>query len=373
MTAKSIEIARSVAVAVAATIAAMLLPAPASAQPAGAQGENFIYLAQPGDTLGGVAQRFTETTGNWRTLQTLNNVSEPTQLQIGKAIHIPFSMIPEAPSQARVLHVQGTVTLDGRQLSIGDSVDEAGVIVSGDDSYATLQLEDGSTMSIPAGSSMNFERLRVFQGTRLTDSIIHINDGGLESQVAPEKTGVGRFEVRTPVTITGVRGTELRVRAGSQGSQTEVLEGRAELTTSGQQHQRKAALHAGQGAVTDASGTLKGVRALLPAPELPAPERGASGWGLQFAAVPGAASYLVRVAGDENGSILYSSHIFPQPDVTFRAPGAGNFYVLVRAIDADGLQGADAAQPFPGQPVLNWGDGQPVMSGFGMSIMLTDY
>lgn len=354
----------------AAAMATMLLPALVCAQPAGAQGENFIYLAQPGDTLGGLSQRFTEATSNWRTLQTLNNVPEPTQLQIGKAIRIPFSIIPETPSQARVLHVHGIVTLGGRQLSTGDSVDEAGVLVSSANSYATLQLEDGSTLSIPAGSSISFKRLRVFKSARLTDSIIHVEDGGLESQVAPEETGVGRFEVRTPVTITGVRGTELRVRAGSQGSQTEVLEGRADLATSGQ---RQASLRAGQGAVTDASGTLKGVRALLPAPELPAPERAASGWGLQFPAVPGATSYLVRVAGDASGIRLYSSQTFPQPDVTFQAPGAGNFYVLVRALDADGLQGADAAQPFLGRSVLSWGEGQPVASGFGLPIMLTDY
>ncbi|NYT75897.1 FecR domain-containing protein [Alcaligenaceae bacterium] len=368
MIAKSINMASSLIAAVA--LVAMLVPALTSAQPAGAQGENFIYLAQPGDTLGGVSQRFTEATSNWRVLQTLNNVPEPTQLQIGKAIHIPFSLIPEDPSQARVLHVQGTVTLAGRPLAIGDSVDETGVITSGANSYATLQLEDGSTLSIPADSSISFERLRVFRAARLTDSIMHVQDGALESQVAPEKTGVGRFEVRTPVTITGVRGTDLRVRADPEGSHTEVLEGRADLAASGQ---GQANLRAGQGAVTDASGTLKAVRSLLPAPELSAPERGPSGWRLQFPAVPGAASYLVHVADDINGTRVYSSHTFSQPDVTFHAPGAGNFYVLVRATDADGLSGRDAAQPFLGQSVLSWGDGQPVMSGFGLPIMLNDY
>src|SRR3546814_3967669 len=49
----------------------------------------------------------------------------------------------------------------------------------------------------------------------------------------------------------------------------------------------------------------------------------------------------------------------------FSAPGAGTYYALVRAIDADGIMGRDASQSFQGRTLLNTSDGKPVLTGFG--------
>src|SRR5690606_29782511 len=161
--------------------------------------------------------------------------------------------------------------------------------------------------------------------------------------------GVGRFEIRTPVSVTGVRGTRLRVRSAQDGSQSEVLHGRAHLATSGKQ---AAVLRRGEGAATSASGEFLGVRPLLPAPQLAAPTRGGQGWVAQFPAVPGAQAYLVQVAQDDAGTQLISSKRFDSPEVTYGAQGTGTFYVRVRAIDGDGVMGEDAVLSFPGQTAL---------------------
>ncbi|MGP1614173.1 MAG: FecR family protein [Pollutimonas bauzanensis] len=347
-----------------------LASTPAPAQPSGARGGNFLYRAMPGDTLIELAQRFTDNPANWSTLQSLNSVQDPTRLSIGRELKIPFSLIPELPSQAQVSHIAGEVGADGESTGIKAVLAEGDSLRTGPDGFVTLVLADRSVISVPAGSSLRIERLRVFKGTGLIDAIFDIRDGSLESSVAPQDTGVGRFEIRTPVSITGVRGTRLRVRASADGSQSEVLSGSAQLSAG---PDGEAVVRQDQGAAVDAQGKLLGVRALLPAPRLAPAVRAGQGWTLSFAPVPGAASYLVRVAANQAGTELLSSRQFGSPEISFSAPGPGTYYAVVRAIDSDGVMGKDAVQPFLGQSLLKTSDGSGIHSGYGQFVLLTDY
>lgn len=351
-------------------LAVCFFMAPAFAQPAGAHADNFLYRVISGDTLIDLAQKFTDNPANWTTLQALNSVQDPTRLVIGSELKIPFSLIPELPSQAHVSHSAGQVSANGNPLKETALLVEGDTITTGSAGFLTMILADGSVLSVPAASSLLIQRLRVFKGTGLTDTVFTMSNGSLESSVAPQDTGVGRFEIRTPVSITGVRGTRLRVRTSSGGSQSEVLSGNAQLSSG---HNASARLHRDQGAAVNAHGKLLGVRPLLPAPALPPPERGGQGWNIAFPPVPGAVSYLVRVAANDTGSDLVSSHKFSSPEITFSAPGAGTYYVVVRAVDADGVMGKDAVQSFPGRSLLKTSDGLAVLGGQGQFVLLTEY
>ena len=341
------------------------------AQPIGAQDDDFLYRVVQGDTLLELSERYTLSPSHWPFLRDYNTVDDPRALPIGKILRIPFRLIPERASTASVLHVTGSAFTNDQVLSTGGSVDEGSHIQTGPAGYLTLLLEDGSTMTLPANSSAHLQRLRAFQGTGLIDAQLSIESGAVESVVAPESTGVGRFEVRTPVTITGVRGTQLRVRSTERGSHTEVLEGQAQLNASSAQ---AAILHGGQGALTSAEGTLHAVETLPPAPALSTPERTSQGWQLQFPPVPAADAYLVRVASDPQGTRPWSSELVRTPGpVQFSAPGAGTYYVLVRAITSSGLMGPDAAQPFEGRAILASSDGRPVASGYGGRVYLSAF
>lgn len=341
---------------------------PGWAQPAGADGHDFLYRVAAGDTLIDLSQRFTDGSHHWPTLQSLNAVADPTRLPIGRVLKIPFSLIPEIPSRAQVTHVAGKVDLNGRALRMADQVGEGDAVASGADGFATLTLADNSTLTIPAQSSLHIERLRVFKGTGLTDTIFIMERGSLESEVAPADTGVGRFEVRTPVSITGVRGTRLRVHARENGAQSEVLAGSARLGSGAGQG---ATLRQGQGAAVDSGGKFLGVRPLLPAPHLPQAAPDHNGNTLSFSPVPGADAYLVRVAADPGGARLFSSQQFSAPPVQYAAPGPGTHYLLVRAIDGDGVAGMDAVMPFEGRAVLKTSDGAAVSTSFGQFVALS--
>ncbi|GAB2893249.1 FecR domain-containing protein [Paralcaligenes sp. KSB-10] len=343
----------------------------AFAQASGARGDDFLYRVMPNDTLIALASRFTTGPGNWNTLQSINAVQDPAKLPIGLELKIPFAMIPELPASATVTHVSGQASADGQNLRAQDRIAEGKTIATGSDGFVTLLLSDGSVLSIPSSSTLALERMRAFKGTGLIDSITRMKQGSLESSVAPKGTGVGRFEVRTPVSITGVRGTRLRVHASTRGAQSEVVKGTAQITS---QQSQNATLHQDQGTAIDPQGKLLGVRTLLPAAALSAPKRAGGGsWSLSFPPVPGASEYLVRVSSDKDGADLVSSRRFAAPDVKFSAPGPGTYYVAVRAIDALGIGGNDARQAFLGTSVLNSSNGTPVLSGSGTYILLTDY
>jgi len=357
-------------------LCAMVASPLVSAQPAGALGDDFIYRIRQGDTLIGLATLYTRNEANWATLQTLNSVDDAYRLIIGSELRIPFSMIPEVPAQTVVAHVSGGASMDGVPVRAGMAVAEGATITTAANGFVTLLLADGTKVTLPQQGSTHLERLRQFDGSALTDSIFRVQSGEVDSHVAPEGQGVGRFEVRTPVAVTGVRGTRFRVQASNQGARSEVLEGSVRLQPHGRGDApgKPVAVSTGYGAAISADGVLGSVRPLLPAPQLGTPQRAGSGqWTASVAPLPGAVAYQVQVSRDEEGLELTSSKRFDTTDIRFSAPGAGTYYVTVRAIDAAGLGGRDARLTFEGANALITQSGLPVTLADGGVVTLTDY
>lgn len=354
----------------------LMLVAPARSQPAGALGDDFIYRVRPGDTLIDLATRYTHNQANWSPLQALNQIVTPERLPVGLELRIPLSMIPERAASARVLHVSGQADIDGKALRPGDAVSEGSTVATAASGFVTLELADGSRLTLPPGGAVELTRLRQFEGTALTDSIVQVQRGGVESSVAPAGEGVGRFEVRTPVAVTGVRGTRFRVQSGDHGVHSEVLDGsvRLQAHAPGERPAKPVAVAKGYGAAVGADGAIAGMRALLAAPQLGKPVRAGGGaWTAEVSPVPGAQSYLVRVSHDADGALPVSSTSFPGNDIQFSAPAPGTYYVSVRAVDDLGLGGKDAIASFEGASQLMTSFGLGVASGAGGFIALTDY
>ncbi|HRK86906.1 MAG TPA: FecR domain-containing protein [Alcaligenes faecalis] len=353
-------------------VCGLLWGSTALAQPSGAQGDDFIYKVRAGDTLLGISGTYTRQDRNWAHIQRLNTVADPTRLPIGKELRIPFKMIPEVEAPARIVHQAGQIQVNGQTLSDGHThLKEGDQVRTGQDGYLTLELLDGSQLSVPAAASLRVARMRAFEGTGLIDSIVALEDGDIESRVAPDQQGVGRFEVRTPVSITGVRGTELRVRTRDGHAHSEVLAGQAELGT--QQQTAPTALRQNQGAAVATDGRIVAVAPLLPAPQVSVPQRQGGRWSSSIDPVPGAQAYLVQTALDPRGAMLLSRRLVTDTTIQFSAPRPGTYYVMVRAIDSHGLMGPDTLHSFEGAAALSSSDGTPVVSSFGDPILLSQF
>lgn len=345
----------------------MLLPLGTHARPLGAQGDDFLYQVEPGDTLEQLAHRYTLQTRHWPVLQQINQVDDPYRLPIDKVLRIPLSLIPEQAATATVIHVTGQVTADGQAVRSGDILHAGQLLLSTHNGTATLQLEDQSLLTLPPSTTLQIQRLQSFQGTGLTDTQISIDQGSLESTVAPADTGVGRFEIRTPATVTGVRGTRLRVHTDASGSRHEVLQGGAAIAGPGRAEQH---LEPDRGAAYDANGTLLGTQPLLPPPQNLRIERGGS-QRLVFDPIAQAAAYTIRVTLDANGAHLESIQQVTGPSASLRARSSGPRYIFVRGIDALGIEGRDAILAIDSlRSSLIASDGSPVLTANGTPIML---
>ncbi|WP_432261234.1 FecR domain-containing protein [Cupriavidus sp. TMH.W2] len=324
---------------------------PAQAGPAGAEGADFIYVVEPGDTLIGLASRYMASEQGWRTLQRLNGVADPYRLVPGSRLRIPLSQIPEQAASARVVYVAGEVRANGRPVQAGMTLDEAARIETPAGGSVTLELPDRSRVTLPPATTVAVSRLRTFARSGLTDTVIRIDKGAADTRVAPEGGGVGRFELHTPMMVTGVRGTRYRVSADTAGSRSEVLEGRVGVSAArGGRASPAASVGAGYGIGVSSAGKLSPPVALLPAPALQPPADTVLGPAFKAAwqPVPGATGYRVLVARDAALSELaWTGTVSGANVTTTRVDGLpeGTLYLSVSAIDKQQLTGFGAQAP----------------------------
>ncbi|MDF3834861.1 FecR domain-containing protein [Cupriavidus basilensis] len=320
-------------------------PGHAAAQAAGAEGSNFIYLVRPGDTLIGLAERFMDRPGRWRELQVLNKVEDPYRLPPGMRLRIPLAHIPVIDGTARVVFVTGQARADGRALQAGVELGEGARIETGAGATVTMELGDGSRVTLPPASTIEVRRLRAFSRTGLTDAVIGIGQGEVDSRVAPRGTGVGRFEIHTPSLVTGVRGTRFRVGTEDGASQSAVLEGKVQARS---RRGQQAAVRAGYGISVSSAGMLAQPVTLLPAPvlaPLPRPLLGSHAV-VSWSPVAHAVGYRVVVARDAVQTELLSSQTVSGAQATLQDLPEGDLYVGVSALDARQLGGAGTVMPF---------------------------
>lgn len=336
---------------------------PAWAQPSGAQGEYFLHRIMAGDTLLQLSERYTQRSDNWPALQQLNRIADPYAVPIGLMLRIPLGMIPRQDAPARIIHVQGQATAAGQPATADQPLPTGSRIQTGDNSHVTLELADGTLISLPSRTDLNLENLQQFQGTKLSDTVLHIDKGSIDATVAPDGQGVGRFEVRTPVAVTGVRGTRFRLHADSSGQRQEVLHGRVHV--SAEQERNELAVAAGQGLSVDSTGHAGEVRPLLPAPEpIVTPSSGPQPERLGFQPVAGAVHYQARQSSDADGHSVVAEWQADTPWFVLPASAPGEWYMQVSAVDAEGLQGASTTVPFTiTAHYVRSDDGQPIALG----------
>ncbi|CAH0439301.1 FecR family protein [Ralstonia pseudosolanacearum] len=315
---------------------------PATAQPSGADGNDFLYRVQQGDTLITLAERYMDDAEGWRLLQQHNHIANPYKLPPGAIVRIPFDRIPVVPAAAQVVFARDAVNGEHKPLQAGMKLPEDTLIETGAKGAITLAFDDGTRVTVPPGSRVTLARVRSFAGTGLIDMRLQVKEGEVESTVSPKKTGVGRYEISTPALVTGVRGTRFRVRADGGASTESVLEGKVAVRA-GRQTQ---AVGAGFG-VRAAGGRLK--RAVLPAaprldavPELVQTPCFRPTW----QPVKGAVAYRAVIARDPEQTEILSYQLSQTPAATLCGDEDGTYTLAVQSVDALGLSGPSVARPF---------------------------
>ena len=335
-------------------------PQPVSAVPAasGAPGSvsvgsaSITYFARAGDTLISIALQFTDKSSNWVALGKLNRIDKDSAVPIGTAILIPGELLGDTPAKATVAAMTGAIAAiapDGTstRLSLGGTILEGTRIDTGANSFLTLVLADQSRISLPSHSRVRIARLRTARYLNSPRTEVLLLRGGVESLVTPLQANRGRYEVRTPLSVAGVRGTHFRVELLGEGKSTriatETLDGKVAVATAGNAGAVDTlVLSGGKGDIIDGR-TVGPAIDLLRAPRLvPAPGSGRTEYPatrIAVLAVPGAHAYRLQIATDPEALNLIAETRAPSAILRIDGVADGDYYARVSAIDRFGLEG----------------------------------
>lgn len=335
-----------------AATSAAALPAIAQTTPAFADITDVAHTIQPGDTLEALALHYFGDRRAWPTVSALNRVRDPRHLQPGAVLRIPSHLLPQ--ELATVAYAQGPVAVspaDGRgrpaPVMPGDRLPEGTRLQVGDDAFISLRLADGTVVRVRASSDVQLQQLRRRGRAGSVQSVLDVRAGGVESSVTPLPEPDRRFDIRTPMATTSVRGTRFSVELTAAGQTTaSVDEGSVAVgapSSVGAAH--PTLLAPGEGLAVAADGTVGAARALLAAPDitaLPASLHDVATLALTVPPVPGALGYQVQIAQDADFTQVVRSGRFDSP--VFRLAGLpdARYFLSVRAVDDAGIAGRAA-------------------------------
>lgn len=308
----------------------------------------FHYTTEAGDTLIGIGEAILRQPADWRRVQHINRIADPKRIPIGTVLRIPVTLMRTDPVTATVSQVQGEVSGERGPLEAGAQIGSGAEIVTGQNGSTTIELSDGSLLTLQPGSRLSVESLNVIHGTKQQDAQLRLHKGRVEAQVDKQRGPAARFRVLTPTAAVGIRGTRFRVGTEEPGAppgttRTEVTEGAVGVEAG----RARLALTEGFGAVA-AAGSIAQPVALLAPPVIAATaslqERPLVR--VPFAEVTGARAYRAQVAVDAAFRSILAQAVFALNEAKFGDLADGNYHVRIRAIDRFGLEGRDADLAF---------------------------
>lgn len=343
-----------------ACLAGWGLPQAARAQAAAPQTlpePEFVYRFQPRDTLIGLSRRLLLQPQRWPELQQRNRIANPLTIRPDTPVRIPYAWLKLGAGTARVQSVTGTVTRAGNPVTAGEVLPEGALIETGADGAVSLAFANGSIATLQKNSVLRLEHLRQVDGVAEGHSAgLRLESGRIET-VVPPRRDVGRFEIVTPVAVSAVRGT--RFRAGFDPADGDALTETTEGTVGVASADDAVAVPAGFGTRVAADGAVLPPVALLPAPDLSAVPQTNTQPVLQVRLQPvgGAASYRIQLAGDADFHAIHFDGESPTGEADIAALPEGDYWLRARAIDANGIEGADEVRqvlqrPLPVAPAL---------------------
>jgi hypothetical protein len=312
--------------------------------------DGITYIAQAGDTLLSIASRFTSRRDNWMAIGQYNHIGKDSNIPIGTAIVIPADLLADEPIEGKVVAMSGAVigvAADGKTMPIGlgSKVNEGMQIQTSANGFLTIALPDGSRISLPSNSRVKLSKLRVTRYTQSPRTEILLLKGRIESRVMPLASKKGRYEIHTPFSVAGVRGTHFRVSTMDNRAGNEVLDGSVAVGAADTTDE-SVSLAKGKGNIATNSKVGPPVD-LLPAPAilLPASQTYTTAQ-FNIIPLPQASAYRVQISTDADAQNIIAEGLSSTHLVQVANVPNGDYFMHVTAIDKYGLEGFPRTQSF---------------------------
>ena len=311
------------------------------------------HVVQRGDTIQGISKKLGIPASQWEQVALYNKLPQTQHVPgVGTRIHAPLHLLPHSLANAQHVKTVGDVRVDGQPAHAGVRLGENARIQPQPGSSAVLQLDDGSRVQIMPNSVAQIVENRHYPARDDSGQVVNwfasklrLAQGALEAAVNKISPRAKPLEVETTTSMIGVRGTRFRVASADQyvrADRAEVLEGT--VNNENTWKDSDILLHAGEGAVVDPNLEAMQAVKLLPAPMLQ-PVQDAitlpeAVW--TFPTQADAKAYRIIVSGDPDYDTIYSSALLAGPAMDMRPFGEGQWYLRVRSVDGQGLEGLDA-------------------------------
>lgn len=334
----------------------------------GAQPQALAELTVPvhverGTNLIHLARDYCHTRQDWKTIAKKNALKPPYLIIEQTEIAIPLSLLKVTHLQARIATVHGEVTKTSSQsasqpVEKGTVLNSGDTLVTGQDSYAHVIFPDHRYLRLEPRS-----RLTIDYMIKLTDGNIKIDytlsTGRVINTILERLQPNDSHIIRTPVAITGVRGTQYRIKTeNAQISTIETLSGRVKVAAGGE----SITLHKNQGTSVTKGAPPAPPKALLAPPEgLPVKDY----YRVLPAIIPApshdrAKQLRLRITKDDQG-IDTIKELYAAPGASFvlDAMEDGSYYSFLTALDGEGFEGAPSGphrfqvRTIPSAPVIS--------------------
>jgi hypothetical protein len=318
----------------------------------------IVYKIKSGDTLNQLALKYLQRPVDMAAIQLANPQLNLDQLKVGAEINIPRQLVKYSSSKATIMGLScgSAIRLaeTTKPLAMGSVLHEGAVIEVPPECHVALLLEDGSIIRLPSSATLKITNLRKNSLEAAPEVRLDLVRGRVELDVQKGRAKSTPFEIRTPLSIMGVRGTEFRVGYSpeDQAGQVEVLGG--VVQTRGLADAVGSALTQGLGVPIDAKGKALDIENLLKAPTFlgaqPTKDTPPS-YAIKLQAVPQAHYYVAHVAktanlaGQKHTQNLLSPEIFI-PNLTSQA----TFY-QISSVSQTALVGTDRIYAFCATPI----------------------
>lgn len=299
---------------------------------------------------------------HWKELAKINNLSDPYTILAGDILYAPVELVKTEKVVARIASVIGGVFILQQDKSLkrihkGDTILPGQTIVTEEDGFAHLIFPDNKYTRIASNSKFSLTYL-----IRLIDNSLKaeffLERGRITHAVKKQLKDNETFSTRTPVSVTGVRGTEYRLKIVSNESNiVETLSGAVQLSSTG----KTLRVGAGEGIVVEKGKELPPPKKLPQVPialvvedvyrELPV-----------LIAAPSNISvdkFRLRLTKDLEGTETILE-VVAAPGETFRllALPDGEYFSFLTAIDKNKLESPPASpvlirvRTVPGPPIF---------------------
>jgi hypothetical protein len=308
-----------------------------------AQAETLVPLhVQKGTGLMMIARKYCSKESDWRDIAKINNLQKPYLIRANSTLQVPLSMLRVKDVSAQVASISGTpkiITTDSKilQLNKGDFVLPGQTVVTDKDEYVHLVYPDYKHTRIGPQSEMTLVYLM-----RLTDdnlkALFSLKKGRITHSILQKLKANEHFDTRTAIAITGIRGTEYRLKAeDNETNIIETLKGKVLITAAGKQ----LVLPKGKGSKVKKDEPPSPPNSLPDTPDLPLMQDVYRQLPVTIAAPvhKNAQSIRLRVtSGNEGQATLLEQTAKPGENFFLPALADGHYFLFLTAIDSKGFE-----------------------------------